>query len=257
MLNRAWLVTVVFCSVALPAPTSTAPSPTAAADKIVKETLIVGGRERTYYLYVPATIEPGAPAPLLITLHGSGHVGSSLVEPWKNLAKKERVVVVGPDSLSRDRWEYPADGPEFLHLLAQAISAKVRIDPRRMYLFGHSAGAVFGLQMGLFESRYFAAVAIHAGAFRDPGEFDVISRAKRPIPTWVYAGDRDRFFPLDAVRKTRAAFAAASIPMDVVEASGHTHDYYGEAGRINAKAWAFLAPRQLDGDPQYDEYVFR
>jgi poly(3-hydroxybutyrate) depolymerase len=56
----------------------------------------------------------------------------------------------------------PADGPAFLYFLIEAVKAKHAVDGRRMYLFGHSAGAEFALTMGLIESEFFAAVAVHS-----------------------------------------------------------------------------------------------
>ena len=48
----------------------------------------------------------------------------------------------------------------------KTLKSKYPINPRRVYLFGHSAGASFALHMSLMESQYFAAAAIHAGALR-------------------------------------------------------------------------------------------
>ncbi len=48
----------------------------------------------------------------------------------------------------------------------KSLKTKYPINPRRVYLFGHSAGAIFALHMSLMESQYFAAAAVHAGALR-------------------------------------------------------------------------------------------
>jgi polyhydroxybutyrate depolymerase len=70
-----------------------------ASDDITKELITSNGKTRAYYLYVPSSIKPGSPAPLVVMLHGSGRVGMSLVEKWKDLAKKEGFIIAGPDSL--------------------------------------------------------------------------------------------------------------------------------------------------------------
>jgi poly(3-hydroxybutyrate) depolymerase len=49
--------------------------PSAAAQKVVKESFPSHNRQRIYYLYVPAGLK--APAPLIVLLHGSGHNGIS------------------------------------------------------------------------------------------------------------------------------------------------------------------------------------
>ena len=135
-----------------------------ASDDITKELITSNGKTRAYYLYVPSTIKPGSPAPLIVMLHGSGRVGMSLVEKWKDLAKKEGFIIAGPDSLDTRVWGMPQDGPDFLRDLVEELKAKYPINPRRVYLFGHSGGAIFALMMSLMESEYFAACAVHAGA---------------------------------------------------------------------------------------------
>src|SRR3984893_17778236 len=78
-----------------------------AKDDITKELITSKGKTRAYYLYVPSTIKPSSPAPLIVMLHGSGHVGMSLVEKWKDLAKKEGIIIAGPDSTDARLWSSP------------------------------------------------------------------------------------------------------------------------------------------------------
>jgi poly(3-hydroxybutyrate) depolymerase len=120
-----------------------------AKDDITKELITSKGKTRAYYLYVPSSIKPGSPAPLIVMLHGSGHVGMSLVEKWKDLAKKEGFIIAGPDSLNSSVWNMPLDGPDYLHELVEELKTKYPINPRRVYLFGHSGGAVYALQMSV------------------------------------------------------------------------------------------------------------
>src|SRR5205814_7477551 len=120
-----------------------------------KLSIISQGKPRTYYLFVPAN-GSGAKA-LILLLHGSGRNGMSLIDPWKGLAEKERIILVAPDSLNTQEWSFPMDGPDFLHEVVEAVKVKYPVDSKRIYLFGHSAGAIFSLYMGVIESKYFAA----------------------------------------------------------------------------------------------------
>ena len=138
-------------------------APAAGADKITKEVFTSDGWTRPYYLYVPESARPG-PSPLIVFLHGSGRNGLILVEKWKDLAKKEGIILAGPDSKNSQEWHTILDGPDVLHDLVETISKQQPVDPRRVYLFGHSAGAIYSIEMGLLESEYFAGVAI--GIFR-------------------------------------------------------------------------------------------
>jgi predicted esterase len=141
----------------------------------------------------------------------------------------------------------------FLRELVDHLRSRYPIDARRVYLFGHSAGAGFALQMGLLESRYFAAVAIHAGAFNEGEEKLLLPQAKRKIPFHLAVGDRDQGLPLAVVRATRDALESGRFPVELVEMANHDHWYYDQAPKINRAAWTFLAAHPLVEDPVYEE----
>jgi poly(3-hydroxybutyrate) depolymerase len=224
-----------------------------AKDDITKELMTSNGKTRAYYLYVPSTIKAPATAPLIIMLHGSNRTGVTLVEKWKDYAKKEGIVLAGPDATVLSGWGSPQDGPDFLRDLAEELKTKYPINPRRVYLFGHSAGASFALQMSLMESQYFAATAVHAGALRDE-DMELIGLAKRKIPISIQVGDSDEFFPLKIVQATRDALKKADIPVDLIEIKNHDHWYYDQASKFNQTAWEFLKKYELETEPKYQKY---
>src|SRR5215510_3196513 len=198
-----------------------------AKDDITKELITSNGKTRAYYLYVPSTVKE--PAPLIIMLHGSNRTGVTLVEKWKDFAKKEGIIIAGPDASNLKGWGWPQDGPDFLRDLVEELKSKYPVNPRRVYLFGHSAGAIFALQMSLMESQYFAATAIHAG-------------------------DSDEFFPVKIVRATSDALKAKGFTVDLIEIPNHDHWYYDQAAKFNQTAWNFLKKYELDADPFYQKY---
>ena len=222
-------------------------------NKIVRESILSNKRKRTFYLYVPPTAK--AHTPLIVLLHGSGRDGMSLVEKWRELADKEGVIIVGPDADGASGWSMPRDGPDFLRDLVESLKSQYPINPRRVYLFGHSAGAVFALIMSTVEPEYFAATAIHAGAFRQPEEYKTIGDGGRKIPIAIWVGTQDPYFSLRDVRATREAFRSKGFTVEVTEMPGHNHWYYDLAPSINASAWEFLKQHELTSDPQYSPYV--
>lgn len=226
------------------------------AQKITKETIVSEGKKRTYYLYAPKAVTTSAPVPLIVLLHGSNHVGLSLAEKWNDLAEKEGVILVAPNSVDSSRWSVPDDGPAFLHELVESVKAKYPINPKRVYLFGHSGGAIFALLMSLYESEYFAATAIHAGALYASNE-SLIDLSKRKTPIQIQVGTVDGLFPLATVRATRDRMNASGFSVQLVEIPGHDHWYYDLAPRINQTAWEFLRSFELPGEPHYDEYKFQ
>ena len=224
-----------------------------AKDDITKELITSNGKKRAYYLYVPSTVQAPATAPLIVLLHGSNRTGVALVEKWKDYAKKEGIILAGPDATDLRGWGSPQDGPDYLRELVEELKVKYPVNPRRVYLFGHSAGAIFAIQMSLMESEYFAAAAVHAGALR-PDDMKLTDLAKRKIPISIQVGDSDQYFPLKAVRETRDALKQAGIPVDLIEIDNHDHWYYDKASTFNRTAWEFLKKYQLDAEPQYQKY---
>jgi poly(3-hydroxybutyrate) depolymerase len=227
-----------------------------ASEKIVKESILSNGQERSYYLCVPKAVSTVAPAPLLVTLHGSGRDGVSLVEKWKPIAAKEGIILVGPNSQSSKGWATPADGPRFLYELIEGLRQRYPIRARQVYLFGHSGGAVFALLMSLMESEYFAAAAVHAGSLRQAEGHSVIRNAKRKIPLAIFIGTEDEYFPVAEVRATRDQLNANGFTVELREIAGHNHGYYGLAAKINCDAWEFLKNKELATDPRYEQYPF-
>ena len=225
-----------------------------AGEKVSKESFESHGKKRTYYLFVPGSATAAAPAPLVVLLHGSGRNGLSLVEKWKDLASAEGFIIVGPDAINTQGWHTPEDGPDFLRDLVEMLRAKYPVNPRRVYLFGHSAGAVFALDLAMLESEYFAATAVHAGAWRSAEEFSILAYPKRKIPMAIIVGDRDGFFPLDSVRATEAALKEKGFTVEVTVMKGHDHWYYDLAPGINRNAWDFLKRYELGGEPTYATY---
>jgi len=226
----------------------------ALAAKIEKKTLTSRGHERTYSLFVPDGLTAESPAPLIITLHGSGRNGASLVEKWKGLAEKENIILVGPDSTNSAHWAAPDDGPVLLRDLVDDVSKQFPVDQRRIFLFGHSAGAGFALQIALLQSEYFAAVGVHAGDMR-PEEFSLVSFARRKIPFAMIVGTNDQLFPLESVRATRDNLVENGFEVELTELKRHTHDYYSRAASINDTIWQFLEKRALPGAPKFVDYA--
>lgn len=232
----------VFCS-----------APSAYGQKVLKESIKAREKERGYYLFVPDGIEASKPVPLVVLLHGSGRNGLSLIDRWKELAKKEKIILVGPNSLNGQSWNIPGDAPDAIYDLVESLRGKHPIDPRRMYVFGHSAGAVAGLYVALLESEYFAAAAVHAGAMQaDDGPF--VQRTKRMIPIYMVVGTNDTFFPLADVRATRDLLNKHGLNVQLNEIKNHTHSYYTRADEINDLVWSFLKGHSLAADPKFEQY---
>jgi poly(3-hydroxybutyrate) depolymerase len=215
-----------------------------AIDRASQAVFEFSGIERSYSSFVPQSVDP-AGAPLLVLLHGSFSNGAAIVGAWIALAQEEGMILAGPDAREREAWQLRADGPQFIRALIDDVASKHAIDRSRIYLFGNSGGAVYSLTLSMLESQLFAATAVHAGAWREPNEFRAARHARRKIAIAIFIGDRDRFFPLFAARKTQSALEHAGHAVQVTVIPGHTHAYAEVAAEVNRDAWQFMKAHHL------------
>lgn len=224
------------------------------AERPTRISIRSGHRWRDYFLFVPGSIAPDTPAPVLLLLHGSYSTPFDVLPQWTDVAQQAGVILAAPKSIAVYGWRINDDTPALMRDIVDDIATRRPIDRRRLYLFGHSGGAVHALTLGLLESQYFAAVAVHAGAFRERGSFKVIPVARRKIPVWITIGDRDQFFMMKDVTSTEAALRNAGIPVVLTIIKGHDHSYTDVAPSVNRAAWAFLEPIKLSQPPVFISY---
>jgi poly(3-hydroxybutyrate) depolymerase len=224
-------------------------------DRDVVEALKAGDRERSYRAFVPSSAGQHGPAPALVLYNGSGSRVDSLITHWKPVAQKEAIVLLGPTAFEPGAWRIPEDSPDFSREVVEAARAKFPIDPRRVYLFGHSGGGHHVLQVALLESEYFAAVAAHAGALV-PDFYPAIDKARRRIPVALWIGTSDTIVPPVAVRNTYDAFIGGGFSAKLTELRGHTHSFAERGPEVVQKAWEFLKREKLKKDPIYQPYHF-
>ena len=226
--------------------------PASAAD-VSRHMIDLDGVSRSYHLYVPETAK--GPAPLLVVLHGSQQDGERLLNLWKDRADQNGFVLVAPNSRHKGGWQLAEDGPRFIQAVLREVVGLAPIDGRRIYLFGYSGGAVFALDLSMLESEFFAATAIHAGAWRAKDDFFLLTLSRRKIPLAIIVGDRDEFFSLDTVHKTETALKDAGFPVNVMVIPGHHHALASEtAPVVTDKAWCFLSGYALDQPPRFQGY---
>jgi polyhydroxybutyrate depolymerase len=142
-------------------------------------TLSVGGRQRTYRLYVPGAL-PDGPVPLLVGLHGGTGWGDQFaaVDGIEGLAEANGFIVAHPDGVE------VGDGPGgvwnggvccgvaaregvddvgFVAALIAEVAAGHEVDPRRTYAFGHSNGGIMSYRLACELSDRIAGIGVVAG----------------------------------------------------------------------------------------------
>lgn len=162
-------------------------------------------------------------------------------------------MIAGPNAWDRQAWRIPEDGPEFIYEMIEALKKKHSIDPQRVYLFGHSGGAIVALYLGLMQSQYFAATAVHAGAIR-PEDAYFIDRTRRKIPFSLFVGTEDPLFPVADLRETREMLTSRGFSVELTEIEGHNHDYGARSAEINKMIWTFFRKHRLESEPIHQLY---
>jgi poly(3-hydroxybutyrate) depolymerase len=191
-----------------------------------------------YVLFAPE----GNAMPAVVLLHGAGGTPEPMVELWRDLAKKERIVLIAPE-LPRDV-KFEPIAPQIFRCDVEDAEKAVSLDPRRIYVFGHSMGGYLAYDAAMFQSEFFAAVAAHAMGIADDYRW-IVQRAKRKTPIAIYIGIEDPLVSLAGVRKTRDLLRQNGFPLRYVEVKNHDHNYAAVAGKVNIDAWAFFQQHSL------------
>lgn len=210
-----------------------------AASDVQSRTPRCGGAPYQYVLFSPAS-EQRLPAILL--LHGAGDHPPNFIEAWKSFAAHEHIVLIAPE-LPRTL-DFEAVAPAVFKCVVEDAKLQAAIDPRRVYVFGHSMGGYLAYDAATLDSEYFAAVAVHAMGIAEE-YVSIVEQAKRKTPIAIYIGDRDQLVSVPRVQRTRDLLRKAGFPVHYVELRDHDHNYYDLAGQINADAWKFLSQYQL------------
>jgi pimeloyl-ACP methyl ester carboxylesterase len=147
-----------------------------------------GGTMKTnFWIILPTGFaETGRRFPLIIGLHGSGWLGHkiSFVRKPGKPASAGRAIEVTP---------IDEDGPwkiDFLNAYLDQLMKTLPVDEDRVYLEGHSLGAMATWEWALHNPERFAAISPRAGI----GEPFRATRLKN-VPAWVIHGANDEVVP--------------------------------------------------------------
>ena len=239
-------------------PATTAPASTAVPT--LTEGTTIGG-DRPVEVVVPAGYDPTVPAPVLLLLHGYG-VDGTIQNAYLRLgpaADAAGMLLVHPDGTEDARgnryWnatdaccapdEGAPDDVAYLTGLLDEVAERYNVDPKRVYLVGHSNGGFMSFRMACDVADRIAAIATIAGAtFDDPAG----CRPSEPVAVLAIHGEEDETIRFDggtnggdrypSADQTAAAWADANgcsaearplpegrtIVVDVPEAEVSVHD---------------------------------
>jgi polyhydroxybutyrate depolymerase len=177
-------------------------------EPLERRTIVVGEKEREYFLYVPESAR-GKPAPVVFGLHG-GSANSGLSQHFKSdytgLAEKEGFVVVYPSGIRG--WNFNPGGVSgrggqrkdwddlgFFDAMFQQLIDERIADPKRIYITGGSGGGLMTWSLMHHRGDRIAAVGILVATL--PRSHRDWPPMKRPIPAIVMLGTLDPLITWD------------------------------------------------------------
>jgi len=186
------------------------------------------GEIMPYHLYLPSGYTPTRAFPLVVALHGLGANEDSMLGPLYRipaLADKHGFIVVAPLGYRVDGGygAFPSgrrgqlseqDVLEVIKLVRQTY----KIDDNRIYLVGHSMGAIGAWVLGAKHPEIWAALAPISGQ----GQPASLEKMKA-IPEIVVHGDADDVVPVGGSRAMVAEMNKLNVEVKYIEVPGGNH----------------------------------
>ncbi len=199
-----------------------------------KHITLDGWRPRNWHSYVPETVADDAP--VVILFHGAGRSGLAMIDMWKDTADKNGIVLVAPNAPGT-YWPLDDFSPTYLDKIINKISQTTNIDTSRMYLFGHSIGAIHAQLLANKTLGPWRGVAGHGG-YASPSS---VVPHPNAVPQRIYLGEHETEFPVAPARTAGQDLAAKGYRIDLVVIPKHTHWFYDIGPQIADHAWQWFA----------------
>lgn len=255
---RKFKITSIVSSTVYDPYAGTSAGVSATGTKSTSQFVTSDGRTRRYRTYVPTNLPTGQ-LPLLIALHGGLGTSDQFAanSGFDNLAEANKFVVTYPDGTSNQSdgtgfqtWNGgyccgPAqtqnvDDVAFISSLIDTLVAQLPIDPRRVFIAGHSNGGILAYRLACELSEKIAAIGLQAGSNVVQG-----CAPSRAVSVLHIHGSADTNMPIGGGRGTglsTTVFVSAQAAIDaMVAANGCSTSYESSKSvtdsNVTAKTW--------------------
>lgn len=178
------------------------------------------GLERSYRLFVPEGARADSNLALVVALHGGLGTGDQFAENsrFEDTAATEGFVVVFPSGVDRT-WNAGAccggarrkdvDDVGFLAALIEHLAATLPVNRERVFVTGHSNGAMMAFRFACERSEMVAAAAPVAGSLEIP-----VCAPETGVDLLAIHGDSDRNHPIEGGEGTRSISGVSYVSME-------------------------------------------
>lgn len=235
----------------------------AMAGTLLEKKLVHDGLERSYFLYVPTTLQKSVKPPLLIALHGGGRPdGDDYAERtgYPALADRYGFVVAFPNGVS-SQWNdgrgktfrraddnTDVDDVGFLSALIDVLVAAHDIHPKKIYVEGSSNGGMMAQRLACELSDKISAVASVISSM--PYNIVDTCQPDRPISMLVMNGDADPIVPYEG-----GAVTVAGMEYGEVLSTKQTVDFWRVKNKCIERAQQVIFPDHNKLDSSRVSYV--
>ncbi|HZP57894.1 MAG TPA: PHB depolymerase family esterase [Dehalococcoidia bacterium] len=162
------------------------------------ESIVSGGRSRTYILHVPPSYDGARRLPLVVDLHGAGSNAREQVfySQFNRKADDEGFITVTPDALGDPQaWNFiptasGADDVGFVRDVLDRVESQLCIDETRVYATGISSGGAMSVRLACSLQDRIAAIGPVAAIWYPPG-----CPTARAMPVIEFHGTQDPLVP--------------------------------------------------------------
>jgi len=174
----------------------------------------VDGKERIYFVHVPAGYSHDRETPVVFMFHGTDQTGEQFynISGWKEVGDAQNILTVFPSALSycvtedgitkpSTKWNVigagytycngviPSDDIHFVREIIKQLKNNYNVDAHRIYTVGFSNGGEFAARTALEMSNELAASTSTGGGGAMPRDTTIIP--SRKLPVMLIFGNQD------------------------------------------------------------------
>lgn len=208
-----------------------APMPEPPEGPAVSRTLNIGGLTRSFLVYAPPALKPGAP--VMLVLHGSLMDGPKMRRMlgggFERLARKRGAVVVYPTGFEghfndgRLVASYSArmlnlDDVGFVRAMVDALAVEHKIDRQRVHAFGYSNGGAMAMRLAVEAPELVAGIIVANANVPTPDNMGWKLRPGRTKAVLI-EGTKDPINPYNGGRVTIFGFGDRGTVLSAPESA--------------------------------------